>query len=255
MFRFVKTFFVILKNLKSSISLGSDISPDCIIGNSNKIKSSRIYNSTINNNCTINKASAFSSNLGNYVKVYPEVILFSGKISDYVYIGVKTAISQTSIHRYTYLAGNNRIFNTNIGAFCSIAENVCIGHAEHPYHQFSTSPVFYKTDNPLETTKFVQQEIDEFKTTIIGNDVWIGYNAYIRSGVTIGDGCIIGAGAIVTKNIEPYCVVAGVPARVIKKRFDEATILKLQQDQWWDLDDEKLLEYSKQNFIRKTRSV
>lgn len=253
MFKFLKTFFVILKNFKNSISLNSDISSDCIIGNSNKIKSSRIYNSTINNNCTINEASIFSSNIGSHVKIHTQAILFSGKILDHVYIGAKTAISNSTIDRYTYLTGNNRIFNTNIGAFCSIAENACIGHAEHPYHQFSTSPIFYKKDNPFEINKFFQQKIDEFQTTTIGNDVWIGYNAYIKSGVIVGDGCIIGAGAIVTKNIESYSIVVGIPARIIKKRFNETTISKLKHDQWWNLNDDELLQYSKKNFIKETK--
>jgi len=252
MLRLLKTFSVILKNLQNSISLDSDISSDCKFGVKNKVKSSRIYNSVITKNCTINEASVFSSNFGYNVIVNPEAILFSGRLSDNVYIGAKTSVSNSTINRYTYLAGNNRIFNTNIGAFCSIAENVCIGHAEHPYHQFSTSPVFYKKDNPFATKKFLREEINEFKTTTIGNDVWIGYNAYIRSGVSIGDGCIIGTGAIVTKNIEPYSVVAGVPGRLIKKRFDEATILKLQHDQWWNLDDKELLQYSKQHFVKET---
>lgn len=248
MFRLLKTLSVILKRNQNSISLDCDISTDCKFGIHNKIKSSRIYYTTLNNNCMINKASVFSSNLNDHVQVHDEAILYSGKIATHVYIGAKTALSNTAINRFTYLAGSNRIFNTQIGSFCSIAQNVCIGHAEHPYHQFSTSPVFYKKDNPFETQKFLQEEINEFKITSIGHDVWIGHNAYIRSGITIGDGCIIGAGAVVTKNIEPYSVIVGVPARLIKKRFDEATILKLQHDKWWNLEDEELLAYAKQHF-------
>ncbi len=251
MFRFLKTIIIIIKNPKNSISINSDISTDCKFGLSNKIQNSRIYNSIINNNCTVNKASVFSSNFGDNVNLHNESILFSGQIFNNVYIGSKTAISNSSVNRYTYLAGNNRIFNSNIGSFCSIAENVCIGHAEHPYYQFSTSPIFYKKNNPFETNKFFQQEINEFDSTTIGNDVWIGYNAYIRSGVTIGDGCVIGTGAVVTKDIEPYSIVAGIPARLIKKRFDEIKILKLQNDKWWSMNDEDLLQYSKQNFVKK----
>ena len=251
----LKTLFVILKNSRNSISLDSDLSSDLKLGINNKIKSSRVYSSTVADNCMINKASVFSSQIGNAVKLHPEVIMFSGKIADHVYIGAKTAISNSSIDRYTYLAGNNRIFNTNMGAFCSVAENVCIGHAEHPYHYFSTSPVFYKKDNPFETAKFFQKEINEFCTTTIGNDVWIGFNAYLRSGITIGNGCIIGTGAVVTKSVEPYTIVAGVPARTIKKRFDQAMILKLQQDEWWNLNEEDLIQYAKENFFEETRTV
>ncbi len=249
MLRLLKTLLVILKHTHNSISLNSDISTDIQIGRNNIIKSSTIYNSTLANNCVIKEASIFSSQLANFVKLYPEVILFSANISDHVYTGNRTAISNSSIGRYSYLAGNNRIFNTSIGSFCSIAENVCIGHAEHPYQQFSTSPIFYKKDNPFGTNKFFQKETNEFSTTIIGNDVWIGYNAYIRSGVTIGNGCVIGTGAVVTKNIEPYTIIAGVPAKTLKKRFDDKTILKLENDKWWDLEDEALLQYAKENFL------
>ena len=79
--------------------------------------------------------------------------------------------------------------------------------------------------------------------TIIGNDVWIGNRSLVLQGVKIGDGAIIGAGSVVTKNVEPYTIVAGNPARVIRKRFDEDTISKLQKTQWWNLEDKDLKCY------------
>lgn len=249
MFRLLKTLLVIIKNRHNSISLDSDISTDIQIGRNNNIRNSTIYNSKIADNCVIKKASVFSSQIAAHVNLNPEVILFSTKISDHVYAGNRSAISNSRIGRYSYLAGNNRIFNTHINSFCSIAENVCIGHAEHPYQQFSTSPIFYKKDNPFGTEKFFQKEVRELSSTNVGNDVWIGYNAYIRSGVIIGNGCVIGTGAVVTKNIEPYSIVAGVPAKVIKKRFDDKIILKLEQDKWWDLKDTELIRYAKENFL------
>ena len=75
---------------------------------------------------------------------------------------------------------------------------------------------------------------------MVGNDVWIGYEAVILSGVTIGDGAIIGSRAVVTKDVPPYTIVGGVPARAIRKRFDEDTIAKLKALQWWDWDEEKI---------------
>ncbi|RYE27961.1 MAG: hypothetical protein EOP42_18185, partial [Sphingobacteriaceae bacterium] len=233
MFKLIKNLLVILKNRSNSISLNSAISTDIRLGKSNKIEKSIIYNSSLTNNCVLKEASVFSSQLANNVNLNAEVVLFSSKLASHVFAGNRTAISNSQIGKYTYLAGNNRIFNTTIGAFCSIAENVCIGHAEHPYSHFSTSPLFYKSDNAFNTTKFFQQEIDEFAITTIGHDVWIGYNAYIRAGVTIGNGCIIGAGAVVTKDVAPYTIVGGIPAKKIKDRFEAEKINQLEQDQWW----------------------
>lgn len=249
MLKLIKTLLVIFKNRNNSISLNSDISTDIELGKSNKIINATIYNSAIGKNCVIKGASVFSSQLADAVKLNPETVLFSAKLANYIVAGNRIAISNSTIDRYTYLAGNNRIFNTTIGAFCSVAENVCIGHAEHPYQHFSTSPIFYKKDNPFGTNKFLQQEVNEFTNTTIGNDVWIGYNAYIRAGITIGNGCIIGAGAVVTKNIEPYTIVAGVPAKKIKDRFNAEKIFKLEQDKWWNLNDEDLIRYAKENFL------
>lgn len=248
MLRLLKTLLVILKNHYNSISLDSDISTNIKIGKNNHILISTIHNSTLANNCTIKEALVFSSELDSQVTLLPEVILFSAKLANNIHVGSRTAISNSNVGRYTYLAGNNRIFNTTIGSFCSIAENATIGHAEHPYNQFSTSPVFYKKDNPFGTDKFFQKEVKEFITTTIGHDVWIGYNAYIRSGVNVGNGCVIGAGAVVTKNVEPYTIVAGVPAKKIKSRFTIERIQQLEQDQWWNLADAELVAYAEKNF-------
>lgn len=248
MFKFLKTLLVILKNSRNTITLNSDLSTDIKMGTNNKIDRSTIHHTSLANNCVIKKASVFSSEIGSEVTLLPEVILFSAKLANHIHVGNRTAISNSSIGSYTYLAGNNRVFNTIIGAFCSIAENATIGHAEHPYTQFSTSPVFYKKENPFNTNNFFQKEIKEFATTTIGNDVWIGYNAYIRSGIIIGNGSVIGAGAVVTKNVEPYSIVAGVPAKKIKDRFTTGTIRQLEQDEWWNLSDKELISYSRKKF-------
>lgn len=115
-------------------------------------------------------------------------------------------------------------------------------------------PLFYKEWNL--DRKDVVQSWDNKGDIIIGNDVWIGYEAIILAGVTIGDGAIIGARAVVTKDVLPYTVVAGVPAKPIKKRFDDKTISKLLDIQWWNWSDEKIAQNIKaiqSNNIKKLR--
>ena len=247
MYNYLKNVIVKLSNPENNISFNSNISLNTRIGKGNVIDNSSIFNSILHNNSSIKQASIFSSKIGSATAINGASI-FSGKIDDHVVIGDNTTISSSAIRSYTYFAGNNRVFNAIIGSFCSIAENVSIGHAEHPYNQLSTSPAFYKKSNPFGMSKFLIQETDEFKETIIGNDVWIGLNAYIKSGVVIGNGCIIGAGSVVTKNVEPYSIIAGVPGKLLKKRFDDLTINKLQQDCWWNMSDEEILTYA-QNFV------
>ena len=127
---------------------------------------------------------------------------------------------------------------TKIGSFVSIGENVRIGHGEHPLNFLSTSPYFYfdklrwKSDETPSHNEFWN-----YKPVNIGNDVWIGDNVLIKNGITIGDGAIIGMGAVVTKDVPPYAIVAGVPAKIIKYRFDSNIINQLLTLKWWSLSD------------------
>lgn len=107
----------------------------------------------------------------------------------------------------------------------------------------STSPVFHKGRNIM-NKNFSNHEFNTQKKTIIGNDVWIGNNCLIKSGVIIGDGAIIGMGSVVTKNIEPYSIVAGNPAKMIRKRFDDEIVNKLLETKWWNYDDSKIEQES-----------
>jgi len=107
--------------------------------------------------------------------------------------------------------------------------------SEHPTDIVSTSPKIYRN--------IKSQDIrDVYSSPIIGNDVWIGANAIILQGVTIGDGAIVAAGAVVTKDVPPYAIVGGVPAKVIKYRFPDSTIVKLLEIKWWDKPEEWILE-------------
>lgn len=148
-------------------------------------------------------------------------------------------LSAVKMGRYSYVGSGTRITDTNIGSFCSIGGRCGIGGGIHPTNMVSTSPVFLKGRNIL-NKHFANISYNPSETVSIGNDVWIGEGVCIVSGVNIGDGAVIGAHAVVTKDVEPYSIVAGVPAKFIKKRFDDDTIKKLLELKWWDLSDEEL---------------
>jgi len=145
-------------------------------------------------------------------------------------------VNHSHIGHYTYCSRNALIQNTTIGHFCSIANDVAIGLGAHPLNLFTTSPVFYKKHNPLGIT-LIDKDLDfaEYKSIQIGSDVWIGAKAIIMDGVSISHGAVIAAGSVVTKNVPPYAIVGGVPAKIIKYRFSEEKINKLINSKWWSL--------------------
>lgn len=144
-----------------------------------------------------------------------------------------------SIGDYTYIGFNSNITRSTIGRFCSIANNVSVGIGEHKINRVSTSSLFYK--DPFVT-------LTE-KECLIGNDVWIGSNAVIRRGVTIGNGAIIGANSFVNKDVDDFEIVAGTPSVHIKMRFSKEIIALINETKWWDYEisiaKEKIAELEK----------
>ncbi len=127
--------------------------------------------------------------------------------------------------------------DTEIGKFCSISNNVYIAPGNHPIEWLSTSPAFYYPAGYDLGKAELQEKINQLnnsKKCIIGNDVWIGANVVIMQGICIGDGAIIGANAVVTKNIPPYAIAAGVPAKIIRYRFAPSTVEILLNIKWWN---------------------
>jgi virginiamycin A acetyltransferase len=151
------------------------------------------------------------------------------------------------IGKYSY-GGCFNIHNiapgTKIGKFCSFASGVMIIATNHDPSKITTHPFLFKPYLGV-----VKEDFRKINNVEIGNDVWIGYNAIILPSVSkIGDGAVVGAGAVVTKDVPPYAIVAGVPAKVIKCRFDQATINNLLETQWWDWPEEKIFS-SWQDFL------
>ncbi|WP_291297149.1 CatB-related O-acetyltransferase [Elioraea sp.] len=149
--------------------------------------------------------------------------------------------AHVSIGRHTYgLAPRNLVRPTaaapiTVGAFCSVGPDVLIfGQADHPTQLASTFPFRAKLLGRGDVDATTRGGV------VIGNDVWIGARAMVLSGLTVGDGAVIGAGAIVTRDVPAYAVVAGNPARQLRLRFDEATIAALLALRWWDWPDARI---------------
>lgn len=166
-------------------------------------------------------------------------------------------VCNSNIGKYSFCGYDCEISTVSIGSFCSIANNVIIGGGMHPMSWVSTSPVFYEGRDSI-PKKFFAHSREEVKKTIIGHDVWIGRNVLVKQGVNIGTGSVVGMGSVVTKDVAPYTVVAGNPARFIRYRFDEKTINELLVSKWWELDESALEKLaidicSPSMFLRKIR--
>jgi virginiamycin A acetyltransferase len=150
------------------------------------------------------------TNIGSNVTIMEgSVIDHLTNIGDHCYIG-----------RYCYLT------KVNIGNYCSIANNVSIGQGEHDLNKISTNSVFYEN-------AFKELTKNECE---IGNDVWIGVDSIIRRGVKIGNGAVIGANSVVTKDVPPYAIVVGSPAKIIRYRFEQGKIQLIESSKWWNLN-------------------
>jgi acetyltransferase-like isoleucine patch superfamily enzyme len=155
-----------------------------------------------------------------------------------IYFGTK--IYNSTIDSFSYIGPKTEIVYSDIGKFCSIANNCSIGLASHSLNNISTSPIFTSKKSGTGYSWSTFNTYEESHRVNIGNDVWIGTKSIIMGGIKIGDGAIIGAGAIVTKDVPSYSIVAGIPAKVIKYRFDEQIIQKMLELQWWNASEDFL---------------
>lgn len=173
-------------------------------------------------------ASARSCTFGRYNTLYAGSVLENVALGD-----------------LSYVSRRARLHNVTVGRYCCIGPETLVGLGRHPTRQFvSSHPAFYSTLAQAQLTFVSEQKFEEFRTVTIGNDVWIGARAIVLDGATIGDGAIVAAGAVVSGEVPPYAIVSGVPAKLARYRFDEATIEAIRRSRWWELDLDVLRENS-----------
>ncbi len=160
--------------------------------------------------------------------------LRNSNLGEMVFVQRYNIIENSEIGRFSYTGKNTIITSAVIGKFCSISWNVSLGAGNHDYNRTTTHAFLYDDRYNLKPKNISVYDLCS-DHCIIGNDVWIASGACVCRGVTIGDGAVIAAGSVVTKDVDPYTIVGGVPAKQIKKRFDENTIKRMKSIPWWDL--------------------
>lgn len=167
-------------------------------------------------------------------------------LSDYVKVLPEAKLGSCHVDAYTYIGEKSNFTRTVLGPFCSVGPEVVCGLGTHPTDFVSTYPGFYSeaaSGSRFFGTTYEYAHRDKLGVRI-GADVWIGARAIIMGGINIGHGAIIGAGAVVTKDVTPYAIVGGVPAKLIRYRFEPELINKLIESEWWLLPENRLKELS-----------
>jgi phosphonate metabolism protein (transferase hexapeptide repeat family) len=164
------------------------------------------------------------------------------QLGRYTEVGARTKIVETTMGDYSYIVNDGDVIYTTIGRFCSIAAQVRINPGNHPMWRASQAHFSYRASAYFEGE---QDEADFFNWrrehhVTIGNDVWIGHGVVVLAGRKVGDGAVIAAGAVVSKDVAPYTIVGGVSAKEIGRRFPAAIGERLQQLAWWNWDHETL---------------
>jgi acetyltransferase-like isoleucine patch superfamily enzyme len=189
------------------------------------------------NNSTVKlyqDVTVLNSSLDNNVSIGDFSKVQNSDLENNVCIDRNNHIDGSIIKKFSYTGKNTMIINSEVGAFCSISWNVSLGGADHDYSRMSQHSFLYNTVSKIRPENQLAAYNRFNRALIVGNDVWIAAGVVITRGVTIGDGAVIGANAVVTKDVPPYAIVVGSPARVIKYRFPLPIIELLLKIKWWN---------------------
>jgi phosphonate metabolism protein (transferase hexapeptide repeat family) len=177
-------------------------------------------------------------------RIHPTAELKSCRLGRSASVGERVVLRDVTLGDWSYFERHAEAIYADIGKFCSIAANARINALEHPIERITQHKISYR---PNEYFRYLGvdsafRERRRAKRVTIGNDVWIGHGAVVMPGLSIGDGAVVGANAVVTRDVEPFSIVAGVPARHMRWRFPEATRRRIARLAWWDRDLTTLVE-------------
>lgn len=176
--------------------------------------------------------------------IHPSVRLRETTIGRCCEVLERSSMEYATLGDYSYLGHDCQVADATIGKFCAIAAHVRIGPPNHPMerpaqHRFTYCPEYYDAAQRRDAGFFERRRAAR---TTIGHDVWIGHGVTVLAGVTVGDGAVLAAGAVVAKDVAPYSIVGGVPARRIRDRFPPAIAARLRAIAWWDWPFETIME-------------
>lgn len=178
-----------------------------------------------------------------YIRLGARAKILGSHIDGNLTIDTDSCINKCTIRRYFGLGCFSYVANSHIGRYCTFGARVSVGAFSHPTDWLSIHEFQYRNTSQLYGATILDGDVNISPAnapTRIGSDVWIGDNASVRTGVTLGHGAIVGLGAVVVSDVPPYAIVGGNPAKVLRYRFDEATITALLELAWWEFDIEHL---------------
>src|ERR1700733_14430164 len=180
------------------------------------------------------------------IRILPGAKIIRSRILGPLYLSRYAQLGpDVTVGKYSGMNAHTFIARATMGAFCAIGARTAINPFNHPthwlsIHEFQYHPNSYDWVDEYKEMDRLTRTSDMFKAVTIGNDVWMGHNVNVLSGVSVGDGAVIAAGAVVTKDVPPYAIVAGVPASIRRYRFSEKTIARFLRAKWWELELEQL---------------